>query len=279
MFLATVRQTPGQDGTHVIKHKPPYAMSKQAAHYFKEYYEAVDHVVDAITLTVLQNDECEPILECQIQLEANKLEMDLQAHAGQIIPHWNTDRHLVKSEHDKTPYYGPPIQAREGDPKAQTVRYKAAERIQLINVYSSLQTDYECDTSRHVRILKPNKREERTKLWQKRKEHIKKDIDEEHEVAYQKTVETEKFDDPLQSQRSNGKYGGPLYEKLMPERFTRRMNRDKSCADIRVRDRANTEMAEVKKVFTDLENTVFQAHLPTISGTRYHTGLGWFTNI
>ena len=138
---------------------------------------------------------------------------------------------------------------------------------------TSLQTDDPKDVSRRVRLIRPSQRGARVQLWQKRKAQIQKDLDEDEEVAYQLAIEQEAFDNPLQIQRTNGLWGGPMYKLLMPPEFTRRMEEETSCADIRVRNHANAEKREVQQIFADLENTMMHVHLPTIQGTVYHTGL------
>ena len=67
MFLSTVRQTPGQEGTIPMKQRKPSQMTPEASTYYRNFHEHTDHVVDALDLIVMQNDPREPILECLIQ--------------------------------------------------------------------------------------------------------------------------------------------------------------------------------------------------------------------
>ena len=110
--------------------------------------------------------------------------------------------------------------------KSHTVLYKAPERIQYHNMVANLQTDDPMDTSRRVRLIRPSQRKQRQELWQKRKLQIQNDLPDELDVANQLAIEQEAFDNPIQIQRSNGLWGGPMYRTLMPPEFTRRMNEE-----------------------------------------------------
>ena len=138
---------------------------------------------------------------------------------------------------------------------------------------ANLQTDDPMDTSRRVRLIRPSQRKQRQELWQKRKLQIQNDLPDELDVANQLAIEQEAFDNPIQIQRSNGLWGGPMYRTLMPPEFTRRMNEETTDPDIRMRNKANAEKREVQQTFWDLEHTMMHVQLPTIQGTMYHTGL------
>ena len=274
MFLSTVRQTPGQEGTIKMEKRKPAQMTPEATTYYKHQYAHVDHVVDALDLMVLQNDHQEPVLECLVQIEGNTTEADLQAHVGQVVPNWSEDRQKVAlGGEPEVNSIGEPIQMELGDPKSQTIKYKAVERIQYINMLTSLQTDDSGDLARRVRLIRQAQRAERQKLWQKRKLQIEKDLVEEHDVANQLAMEKEAFDNPLQIRRENGTWGGPLFRRIMPPEFTRRIAEDEKEVDWRIRNRANKEKIDVQQVFLDLERTMMHVNLPTIEGTVYHTGL------
>ena len=197
----------------------------------------------------------------------------MQAHVGQIIPNWSDNRQKVTNGEPEYNPVGEPVKLETGDPKSHLVKYKAPERIQYLNMLTSLQTEHSNDHSRRVRIIRPSQRARRQELWQKRKQQIQEDLVEEIDVAHQQSIEKEAFDNPLQIQRANGMWGGPMYRLLMPPEFTRRMNDELACADIRVRNKANAERREVQQVFIDLEHTMMHVNLPTIQGTTYHSGL------
>ena len=138
---------------------------------------------------------------------------------------------------------------------------------------SSLQTNDPEDKYRHVRIFKPDQREQRNKLWETRKTQIQWDVKDEAEVAKQLALEKEAFDNPAQTKRANGKYAGPLFAKILHPEFTKRQRQALSCQDYREKQWAEKREKEVKQTFLDLEQTMTHARIPTIPGTCYHSGL------
>lgn len=168
------------------------------------------------------------------------MQADMQCALGQVLPNWYTNRTkytldgstIPKRDRDNQPMRDQPQFAQLGTPKISTNIYSAHERVHWINVISHTETTEDNKSEVKVRILQRNAGQQ-TKKWEIRKNQLLKHLVDQQEVNDQLAIEKATYMDPLQTQRSNGSWGSPLYANLMPSEYKRWITERKSSMDFR----------------------------------------------
>lgn len=164
----------------------------------------------------------------------------MQIALGQVLPNWYPNRMKYTLEGETVPkrdrYNRPkrddPQNAQLGTPKVSANVYSSHERMHWINVITHTETTEEDKTEVKVRILRRNAGQQVNK-WNIRKDQIKKHLIDQQEVNDQLAIEKAAYMNPLQTMKSNGSYGSPLYSNLMPTEFKRWVTEGKASADYR----------------------------------------------